>query len=380
MFCFSMRILVVTDAFPPGCDGSGWSTYYLCRALRSEGHDVLIAKRGKNGSYEFEGFTVHMFGGFRELDFLSLRNGVKKLVSSFRPDVVHAQHFVSCRAVADVVGVKKICTIRDYWPTFYDGSCFNIRSKKNYGRLGYFSTLHSIFWKNSFLIKLASPIVALYMWLRTLHGRLCLQKMDKVVCVSKFVSDKTPAKNKVVVNNMIDIEANSKYVKRKFSGNIVFAGKFNEMKGALLVAKIVGSLPRELYNQVYFLGNGPLLDKMKSVCKGEYLGHSSNDVVLEKMANSLVILPAYWDEPLGRTILEALSVGAAIVTTPTGGTPEIIEDGKDGSLCSPDFDTFRSEVINVLKYDKNVYMENALKKAKKFDWKKVIKEYNEIYG
>jgi hypothetical protein len=30
-----LRILFVTDAFPPGSGGSGWSTYYLARMLNS---------------------------------------------------------------------------------------------------------------------------------------------------------------------------------------------------------------------------------------------------------------------------------------------------------------------------------------------------------
>ncbi len=375
-----MRVLIVTDVFPPKCGGSGWSSYYLCKALRSKGHDVLVAMPGKNGSYEYDDFTVHKFGGFKELNFLHLRKGVEKLVNSFRPNVVHAQHFNSCRAIAPLSGVKKICTVRDYWPTFYDGTRFNVRSKKNYKRHGYFSTLHSIFWRYGFFIRLLSPLAALYMVLRTKHALRCLQKMDNVICVSKFVSHKTPVKNKVVISNMIDIEENSKYLKKEFSGNIVFVGKFNEMKGALLAAKVVASLPRKMFKEAYFLGEGHLLGRMKSVYKGEYLGHMSNNDVLERMAGSLVILPAYWDEPLGRTILEALSVGAAVVTTPTGGTPEIIDNEKDGALCAPMFDVFRAEVMDVLKYDKDVYMENSLKKAKDYDWRKVISKYEELYS
>ena len=35
------RSCIVTDAFPPVCGGSGWSTYELARGLRARGHDVL---------------------------------------------------------------------------------------------------------------------------------------------------------------------------------------------------------------------------------------------------------------------------------------------------------------------------------------------------
>ena len=32
-----MNILIATDAFPPVCGGSGWSTFELARALRATG-------------------------------------------------------------------------------------------------------------------------------------------------------------------------------------------------------------------------------------------------------------------------------------------------------------------------------------------------------
>ena len=39
-----MRILLATDAFPPVCGGSGWSTYELSRGLRARGHAVSIVQ------------------------------------------------------------------------------------------------------------------------------------------------------------------------------------------------------------------------------------------------------------------------------------------------------------------------------------------------
>ena len=42
-----MRILVATDAFPPVCGGSGWSTYELARGLRERGHEVCIVQAAR---------------------------------------------------------------------------------------------------------------------------------------------------------------------------------------------------------------------------------------------------------------------------------------------------------------------------------------------
>ena len=39
-----MNVLLATDAFPPVCGGSGWSTFELARGLRRRGHSVTIVQ------------------------------------------------------------------------------------------------------------------------------------------------------------------------------------------------------------------------------------------------------------------------------------------------------------------------------------------------
>ena len=39
-----LRVLIVTDAFPPVCGGSGWSTFELARGLVARGHHVEVVK------------------------------------------------------------------------------------------------------------------------------------------------------------------------------------------------------------------------------------------------------------------------------------------------------------------------------------------------
>ena len=56
-----MHILVATDAFPPVCGGSGWSTYELARGLRARGHRVTgrpAEARHPAGTYASERSTA----------------------------------------------------------------------------------------------------------------------------------------------------------------------------------------------------------------------------------------------------------------------------------------------------------------------------------
>ena len=62
-----MRILLATDAFPPICGGSGWSTYELARGLREQGHAVWIVQPRPGvspgvGTRVYDEFEVTEFG------------------------------------------------------------------------------------------------------------------------------------------------------------------------------------------------------------------------------------------------------------------------------------------------------------------------------
>jgi len=46
----------------------------------------------------------------------------------------------------------------------------------------------------------------------------------------------------------------------------------------------------------------------------------------------VLIFPSVWEEPLARMVQEAMASGLVVIGTPTGGTPEILEDGETGLL------------------------------------------------
>ena len=103
-----MRILLATDAFPPVCGGSGWSTYELARGLRTRGHSIVIVQPRPGG----RGVRERTFDGFRVIEFGAsappipyVRNYFKnerfyrefgawlaEFIRSRGVDLVHAQH------------------------------------------------------------------------------------------------------------------------------------------------------------------------------------------------------------------------------------------------------------------------------------------------
>jgi glycosyltransferase involved in cell wall biosynthesis len=49
----------------------------------------------------------------------------------------------------------------------------------------------------------------------------------------------------------------------------------------------------------------------------------------------VLVLPSVWPEPFSRSVLEGMISGLVVVATRTGGTPEIIVDGENGLLFTP---------------------------------------------
>ncbi|WP_166418518.1 exopolysaccharide biosynthesis GT4 family glycosyltransferase EpsE [Cochlodiniinecator piscidefendens] len=65
------------------------------------------------------------------------------------------------------------------------------------------------------------------------------------------------------------------------------------------------------------------------------LGAISAEAVLQKLTSAHIFILASWHEPLGVAYMEAMSCGTPTIGTNAGGVPELIRDGVDGILVSP---------------------------------------------
>src|SRR5689334_2171836 len=61
-----MNIAIVSDVFPPKAGGSGWSSFYLAKALQQRGHGVQVILPRESREFgqaerEYEGLPVTEF-------------------------------------------------------------------------------------------------------------------------------------------------------------------------------------------------------------------------------------------------------------------------------------------------------------------------------
>ena len=118
----------------------------------------------------------------------------------------------------------------------------------------------------------------------------------------------------------------SKFPKKK--NTIIFTGKLNNAKGfdkfASAITKILNIYPS--WNAVA-IGDEPRENYNFSHKRLTYTGWIPHDEVL-KLYNksSITVAPSLWEEPFGRSSLEAGSRGNAVIISKRGGLPETIRE------------------------------------------------------
>ena len=353
-----LRVLFVTDAFPPRCGGSGWSTYALARGLRERGHAVRIvigAPALRVIETEYDGFAVwRPAPAIRRVPELVLRRAgmrcgrvARALLRAWQPDIVHAQHVLSAHLVAPAAGATPyVVTVRDHWPVCFYGTRL-VAAPCPCCLTGTQSPCNTRRGRAEAAAPLARAKAAAMR--RTLALRHeTLRGAGAVTAVSRAIADEiapfvAPERLHVIPNAFdpdsvaaATLPAGLHLPERFF----LYAGKLSPHKGADILPALWRALPADAPPLVV-VGAGELRASLAASDPGgarlRLLGEVPNATVLALMARAVaLVFPARWAEPLSRTLIEAQMMGCPIVATATGGTPETVQDGETGFLVAPD--------------------------------------------
>ncbi len=360
-----MRILITTDAFPPRCGGSGWSTFYLARALLARGHrveliqprqgtagvrtrlyeDVLLTEWGYSAT-PIPGLRAWHRSAILEKQFASF---VAESARSF--NVIHAQHLLTIPpsvAAGHIAGIPVVSTVRDYWPVCLYGTLW----RENDTCPGCVGTerLRCLRQRYGSVASLAYPALP-FISMELARRQRALQQSNVVIAVSDYVASTlagivNPSHLKVVPNLVDLAEFEQFYGEREQS--LVFIGKLNREKGADWLPEIMA---RTQALKVRVVGEGELAPTLAHIPNLELCGWLPNAEALNLLARSrALLLPSRWPEPLSRVLLEAQALGTPTVALDTGGTRDIIQHEVNGLLVK-DLDEFCTAVTRVLTDD-----------------------------
>ena len=363
-----MRVLVATDAFPPNCGGSGWSTYELVRGLRARNHEIAIVQPRPgsvaDAAREYDGFAVeeyaapapripfvrNMFKNERLWARLATRLAAR--ATEWRADVIHAQHVLTAPAAVEAgrrSGVPVVCTVRDYWPVCYWATLIHDPDSPTLCPACSASMMtRCVRPRAGAAWPIALPFIP-YMRGNLERRQRGLGGADAVIAVSSTIGRDLAARSAhlaaarlEVIPNPVDVAG----LRNAVAGTrppidgpyAIFVGKLEINKGSahLIRASEKASLPWPLV----VVGDGAERPRIEADARRtgrdvRMVGWAPRQDALTWLAHaSLLVFPSYGPESLSRVLLEAAALGVPIAAMDTGGTRDIIIHGRTGLLST----------------------------------------------
>lgn len=338
--------LICTDVF----SGAENVACQIINAFDNENYEMTyVSKLGSNKKS-----LIDRNINYYELKEFSYRE-VKKAIKSLKPDIIHAHD------------AKAICM----------GSIFS-KSSKVIGQI------HG----NHENMRVLS--------IKTILLNLCSKRVNKFIWVSKSALDDYKFKNKIkdksiVLYNVINAKQLRKRVKedcnvyKKY--DLIFLGRLSYPKNPQRLVRLIymiAELKKDL--KVAIVGSGEYDLEIKNMINAleledniDMFGFQSNPYKILCNSKLMVMTSRYEGTPM--CALEAFSLGIPIITTPTDGLVDIINNNIDGYYSNND-EELKNKIIELLN-NKDLFnnmKNNVLNKSNKINnINKYKKEISNIY-
>jgi glycosyltransferase involved in cell wall biosynthesis len=186
-----------------------------------------------------------------------------------------------------------------------------------------------------------------------------LHNSNAIICITKdmenFLAENMQIKNNIFVipnfcetisKNPVDFMCHKEPVK------IVYCGTFVKSKGIFDLIEAFDRAKFENPATLDLFGNGtPLKVEKRNINVCGWFEH--NEYLKLLPSYDFLVLPSYI-EVFPMSILEAMGVGLPVISTYTGGIPEMIENGKNGILFKAGNIDELTNVLEKLANDKNL--------------------------
>jgi len=370
-----MRILVLIHEFPPVGGGGGRVALDISSELARAGHDVvLITAHFKDLPKEewVEGVRVIRVSSFRRQAFradllamgafiISACWSALRLVSEWRPDLVHVHFAVPAGAIAWLFyRLRRI----PYILTAHLGDVPGGVPEKTGGWFRWFYPLTPPIWKN------ASRVVAVGEYTRQL------------------AAEYYPVDIEVIPNGVDLSDLDPGEIRLSQPPRIIFAGRFMPQKNPLQVISTLAQLS-DLDWQCVMIGDGPLYHEIESkrIQMGlrervELTGWIKPEEVVDWFRKSDILFIPSLSEGFPVVGVQSLALGLAFIVSHIGGGLDLVQHNENGYLVeSGDTEEYVSYLHSLLTNPERLleFRRASRQKAHQFDIALIADRYERLF-
>jgi len=355
----AMRILMLTDFYPPIIGGMELHVRNLGAELSGRGHAVVVVTLWHEGlaEYELDGnVRVYRIRGTaqRAAGLFSSANrrfapplpdpetvwALRRIIARERPEVVHAHNWLvySFVPLKRWSGARLVLTLHDYsflcakkTLMYHDEPCDGPSFGKCLGcggdYYGWSKGVPTVVANRAMGIALRSAV------------DMFLPVSEAVAIGSGLVGSGLPFQ--VIPNFVPDAVSAPRSVSESFStqlpdreGYLLFVGSLDRNKGVHVLLESYARLP-----------NAPPLVLIGAIWSGMPFVFPRNVIVCQNWPHDAVMLawsrslvglvPSVWPEPCPTVVMEAMAAGRPVIASQIGGLPDLVIDGETGLLIPP---------------------------------------------
>ncbi len=229
----------------------------------------------------------------------------------------------------------------------------------------------------------------------------CLNESDAVTAVSESLKSDTYKHFKTtreieVIPNFIPVRKKRNDVKKEVRRNyamddepiLCHVSNFRKVKRVEDVLRVFSIVNQQVKSKVLLVGDGPERYRLEKLCRE--LGLCDRVIFLGKVRDTqhvleisdLFVLPSE-TESFGLAALEAMAMGVPVISSNTGGIPEVNIHGETGFTSEVgDVEDMAKNALHILKDDETleVFRQKALDRSQSFDVETIVQRYENVYN
>lgn len=227
-----------------------------------------------------------------------------------------------------------------------------------------------------------------------------INKSDGVTAVSESLKKQTfehfdVQRDIQVIYNFIDFDRfkwrNKEHFKKAIAPNgeriLVHTSNFRKVKRVDDAIRIFKKVTERIPSKLLLIGDGPERHNLEELCRSmglcdevRFLG--KQDAIEELLAIADIFLMPSGSESFGLAALEAMACEVPVISSNTGGLPEVNIHGVTGFLSDVgDVDSMAADAIRLLENEEMLkqFRMHALAQARKFDIQNILPQYETYY-